>query len=103
MIRLYTPEDIKNGRFDPVTMTETEPVEYDSPEGKKSVLVREHGYVPTELVTLLRLAGLEVEHIWGGTAGNWGRRQVELDEMEIMVIARKTARFRRGYSTRPPV
>lgn len=91
MIRLYTPEDVKNGRFDPVTMTETESVEYDSPEGKKSVPVREHGYVPTELVTVLRLAGLEVEHIWGGTAGNWGRRQVELDEMEIMAIARKMA------------
>ena len=39
---------------------------------------------------LFRLAGLEVEHIGGGTAGNWGRRPIDLDEMEVMVIARKT-------------
>ena len=90
MIRQYTPEDVKNGLFDPVTMVETESVEYDSPEGKKSVLVRERGYVPTELVMLLRLAGFHVDHIWGGTAGNWGRRQVELDEMEIMAVASKS-------------
>jgi hypothetical protein len=33
--------------------------------------------------------GLEVTSIWGGTAGNWGRREVELDEIEIMILARK--------------
>ena len=53
------------------------------------MLVRERGYVPTELVMLFRLAGLEVEHIGGGTAGNWGWRPIDLDEMEVMVIARK--------------
>jgi hypothetical protein len=34
-------------------------------------------------------AGFRVDHLWGGTAGNWGRRTVELDEMEVMVVARK--------------
>jgi hypothetical protein len=29
--------------------------------------------------------------MWGGTAGNWGRRELDLDEIEIMVVARKTA------------
>jgi len=37
---------------------------------------------------LFRLAGFVVENIWGGTAGNWGHRQLELDEMEVMIIAR---------------
>jgi hypothetical protein len=55
------------------------------------VMVRERGYMPTELTMLFRMAGFDVEHIWGGTAGNWGRRRLELDEMEIMVIARKLA------------
>lgn len=89
MIRRFSQKDTENGRFDPTTLVETSTIEYDTPERRKSVLVRERGYVPTELAILFRLAGLEVEHIWGGTAGNWGRRQVELDEIEVMVIARK--------------
>lgn len=53
--------------------------------------LRERAFVPTELVLLFRMAGLEVLNIWGGTAGNWGRRKIDLDEMEIMVLARKPA------------
>jgi cyclopropane fatty-acyl-phospholipid synthase-like methyltransferase len=89
LIRLSTQEDVENGRFDPATMVEVFTVEWDAPEGKKSLQVRDRKYVPTELVLLFRQAGFEVEHIWGGTAGNWGRRRIDLDEMEIMVVARK--------------
>jgi cyclopropane fatty-acyl-phospholipid synthase-like methyltransferase len=89
LIRQATQEDVEKGRFDPVTMVEVFTVEWDTPEGKKSLLVRDCKYVPTELVLLFRQAGFEVEHIWGGTAGNWGRRKIHLDEMEIMVVARK--------------
>jgi SAM-dependent methyltransferase len=91
MIRQFLQEDVVNGRFNPVTMVGTSRMEYDTPEGRKSVVLRERGYVPTELVMLFRLAGFEVEHIGGGTAGNWGRRPLDLDEMEVMVIARKAA------------
>jgi hypothetical protein len=38
---------------------------------------------------MLKTTGFETEHIWGGTAGNWGRRSIDLDEYEIMVIACK--------------
>ncbi len=89
MIRQVAQEDVESGRFDPVTMVEVYTMEYDTPDGKKSLLVRERSYVPTELVMLFRQAGFEVEHIWGGTAGNWGRRKIHLDEMEIMIVARK--------------
>ena len=91
LIRQYNKEDVESGRFNQNTMVETESVEYDSLEGKKSALVRERGYVPTELILLFRLAGFVVENIWGGTAGNWGHRQLELDEMEVMIIASKVA------------
>jgi len=91
LIRQVTQEDVENGGFDPVTMVEVFTVKWDTPQGKKSLLVRDRKYVPTELVMLLRQAGLEVEHIWGGTAGNWGRRKIYLDEMEIMVVARRPA------------
>ena len=88
-IRQYSQKDVASGQFDPVTMVETTEMEYNTPEGQKSVLLRERSYVPTELAMLFRQAGLEVEHIGGGTAGNWGRRPIDLDEMEVMVIARK--------------
>jgi hypothetical protein len=51
--------------------------------------VRERWFVPSELVLMFQQTGFEVENIWGGTAGNWGRRKIDLDEMEIMVVTRK--------------
>ncbi len=89
LIRQATQEDVESGRFDPLAMVEVSTIEWDTPQGKKSRQVRERSYVPTELVLLFCQAGFEVEHIWGGTAGSWGRRRIDLDEMEIMVVARK--------------
>ncbi len=91
LARRSTPEDVQNGRFDPDTSVESFELEYDARDGKRAVALRERGFTPTELVLLLRAAGFEVEHIWGGTAGRWGRRKLELDEMEIMVVGRKCA------------
>jgi len=91
MIRKYNQKDVEKGRFDPTTMAEIYPLEYDTVEGKKSLLVREHGFVPTELVMLFRQAGFQVKHIWGGTAGNWRRRMIDLDEIEVMIVAKKAA------------
>jgi 2-polyprenyl-3-methyl-5-hydroxy-6-metoxy-1,4-benzoquinol methylase len=88
-IRRHTQEDVEKGKFDPVTMAEFMTVEWDTPEGKKSASIRDRGYVPTELFMLFGQAGFKVQHIWGGTAGNWGRRKINLDEIEIMVIAEK--------------
>jgi SAM-dependent methyltransferase len=90
LIRKYSQEDVKRSRFDPLTMVEVSTMEYDTAEGKKTVMVREGGHVPSELVFLLHQAGFSVEHIGGGTAGNWGRRPLDLDEIETMVIARKS-------------
>lgn len=53
--------------------------------------VRERGFVPTELTLLVRLAGMTVVKMRGGAAGNRGRRPLDLDEIEIMMAARKTA------------
>ena len=89
LIRKYSQEDVEKGVFDPITLAEVYPMEYDTSEGKKSLLVRERGFTPTELKLMLGQTGFEVKHIWGGTAGKWGRRKVDLDEIEIMVIAKK--------------
>jgi cyclopropane fatty-acyl-phospholipid synthase-like methyltransferase len=90
--RKFTQKDVEDGKFDPVTMTEVFTMDWDTPEGKKSVQVRERGYVPTELIMLLEQVGFKVDHVWGGTAGKWGRRAINLDDIELMVIARKATK-----------
>jgi len=89
MLRRYTNKDVAEGSFDPLTMVESS--EYPPREGLPPIAVRERGFVPTELFLLFRLAGLSVLNVWGGTAGNWGRRTLDLDEIEIMIVARKSA------------
>ncbi|HEX2948439.1 MAG TPA: class I SAM-dependent methyltransferase [Armatimonadota bacterium] len=88
-IRSVTPEEISSGSYDPMTLVELYDMEWYTPDGPRSVRVRERSYTPTEMVLYCRLAGLAVENIWGGTAGNWGQRPLDLDEIEMMVIARK--------------
>lgn len=87
MLRKHDATDVAEGRFDPATMTESGA--YPPVEGLPPIAIRERGFVATELGLLCRLAGLTLLHAWGGTAGNWGRRPIDLDEMEIMIVARK--------------
>ena len=89
MIRDATAEKVERGAFDPATLAESFEMEWQAEDGPRSLPFRERGYVPSEVVLLCRGAGFAVEHIWGGTAGNWGRRPVELDEMEIMAVLRR--------------
>jgi cyclopropane fatty-acyl-phospholipid synthase-like methyltransferase len=89
-IRRCINDDVRSGRFDPLTLVEWFTMECDTPEGKKSVKLRERGYIASELMMMLRLSGFEVEHVWGSTAGNWRHDLLDLDEMEMMVIARKS-------------
>jgi 2-polyprenyl-3-methyl-5-hydroxy-6-metoxy-1,4-benzoquinol methylase len=87
--RKHSQEDVSTGKFDPITMTDTSPMELETPGGKREIAVKERGFVPTELVLMFHQTGFEVDNIFGGTAGNWGHRTVDLDEMEIMIIAHK--------------
>ncbi len=75
-IRKNTNKDVEEGRFDPLTLVESS--ECPPREGLAAVAVRERTFVPKELALLFRLAGMSVINIWGGTAGNWGRRPVDL-------------------------
>lgn len=88
MLRKHQNLDVSEGRFDPLSMVESSEVH---PQDKVPVVaVRERGFIPTELRLLFRMAGLSVTDMWGGTAGNWGRRLLDLDEIEIMIVARKS-------------
>ena len=42
-----------------------------------------------EIYHLMNRAGLEILNLWGGTAGSWNKQELDMDEYEIMVIARK--------------
>jgi cyclopropane fatty-acyl-phospholipid synthase-like methyltransferase len=88
-VREFNNEDIAAGRFDPLTLVETCAMECETDQGKTTIEVRERGYIASELTLMLRLAGFEVRHVWGGTAGNWRRGQLDLDEYELMIIATK--------------
>jgi hypothetical protein len=70
-------------------MVEAEDFSWAGDGGERRFVARQRQYVPTELVILFRQAGFVVEHVGGGTAGAFARRPLELDEIEIMVIARK--------------
>jgi SAM-dependent methyltransferase len=89
MLRRYQNKDVAEGRFDPLAMVDSSA--HPPQEGLPAVAVRERAFVPTELRLLFRIAGMTVLNMWGGTAGNWGRRSLDLDEIEIMIVARKTA------------
>jgi len=89
-IHQYTPEDIASGKFDPVYNMEKFTMEYETPEGTKSVTVHEHAFAPTELMLMCRSSGFAVKNVWGGTAGAWNRQPLDWEEMEIMVVAQKS-------------
>jgi SAM-dependent methyltransferase len=87
MIRQYSDEDVASGRFDPLTLSDSYP--FAPREGMEEIKVRERSFMPTEMEMLCRMAGLTVLNIWGGTAGNWGKRTIDLDEFELMIVAEK--------------
>ncbi|MDX2137388.1 MAG: methyltransferase domain-containing protein [Chloroflexota bacterium] len=85
-LRLYSADDIRSGRFDPLTMTEHGTMAVETPDGTRSIPTRERGYIPTELRLMLQQAGFVVDVISGGTAGNWRLTPPDMDEMELMAL-----------------
>jgi SAM-dependent methyltransferase len=85
-IREATDEDVAAGKLDPVTLVEAMVETVETDNGPLDLIVHERGYTPPEFIRMLTCAGFTVDHIYGGTAGDWGRRQVKLDEMEFMAI-----------------
>ena len=89
IIRQMTDEQIAAGRFDPATMLANYEDEWDLPEGKTIMRIRERLFIPTEVVAMLKRAGFEVDNVYGGTAGHWAQRFLSLDEVEAMYICRR--------------
>lgn len=89
MIRNHTQDDVEQDRFDPLTLSKVS--DHSPIQGCPPMRVRERAFVPTELVLLFKRAGMEVINMWGGTAGSWKRQKINLDEVEIMIVAGKPA------------
>lgn len=89
LIRQMSDDDIAAGKFDIVEQHEPTQVTIEADDGPQQVAARERHYTAAEFVRIVRQAGLTVEQVWGGTAGEWARRAVRLDEYEIMIVARK--------------
>ncbi len=90
-IRQMTDEAVAAGAFDPASMVSHYQDTWKLPEGEQQIVIRERLFIPPEIVALLRHVGFEVVNIWGGTAGEWGKRPIKLDEIEAMFVARKPA------------
>lgn len=90
LLRLYAADDLADGTFDPATLTERVSMRWDPAEGgTREVIVYEHGQRPEDLQALFTSVGFAIEHVGGGTAGNWGRRPLDPEEYEIMLIAER--------------
>lgn len=87
-IRGVTDADIASGAFDPATMVQVREDDFAIGGAAGRMRYKERLYTLPELIALLESAGFAVEHAWGGTAGRWARRSLELDEIEVMVVAR---------------
>lgn len=89
MIRNFSLEDIKHGRFDPLYIVENYPMTELIPTAAPEIILHEKGFLPSELMLLFKQAGFATENIGNGTAGSWDINCIDPDDMELMVIARK--------------
>jgi 2-polyprenyl-3-methyl-5-hydroxy-6-metoxy-1,4-benzoquinol methylase len=88
-IREHNAEDIRNGKFDPEFLVTLERMPVKKDGKTKELTIREKGFCPGELHHMLKRAGMEILHLWGGTAGSWNKQALDPDEYEIMILAQK--------------
>ena len=88
-IRKFTMEHVMGGAFDPATMRSRYDDVWDLPSGETPIRIEERLFIAPEVVALLDRAGLRTERVLGGTAGHWGLRPLDLDEIEAMFVCRR--------------
>ncbi len=84
-VRLFSDEDIASGKFDPYTQTHVVRMADLYPGLDPEITVIEKCFTPPELRILLESSGFTVDQMWGGSAGDWTKHTLSLDEFEIMV------------------
>ena len=78
-----------NNTFDTFTSVGTTTQTLDGPNGPVEIVCRERYYTPAEFTRMANRLDLRVQQFWSGTAGNWKREPVALDDIEFMAIIQK--------------
>jgi|SRR6056297_109927 len=91
-IREYDDEDVKTGKFDPLSIVETFPISNILDNPPEDIMLKEKGFLATELKLMLNNTDFKVENIWGGSAGNWNRELLKMDEFELMIVSKKCSK-----------
>lgn len=89
VMRALDDQAVREGTFDPVNLTQVSDVAQCLPDAPTAHRLRERHYTAPEIRRMVQAAGMTVRGVYGGTAGNWGLRPIELDEYELMVIAQR--------------
>ena len=90
IIRQSSDEDVRDGRFDNLSLTEIYELQKLDPEIGVKTLLREKYFTAAELNLMLQITGFRTLNFWGGTAGDWQKGPLKMDEMEIMLLAEKS-------------
>ena len=89
VIRQMKEEHITSGSFNPATMISTYMDDWELPEGVKTMKIRERLFIAPEMVRMLGDAGFRCDRVFGGTAGSWAQRPLNMDEIEAMYVCRR--------------
>ena len=89
MIREITDEDVAVGKADLFTLTTQNEIEVEKSGITTVIRGIERYYTPPELVRMVNRIGLKIDHVYSGTAGNWNKETIKLDEIEFMAIGHK--------------
>ncbi|HQB83303.1 MAG TPA: class I SAM-dependent methyltransferase, partial [Candidatus Rifleibacterium sp.] len=89
LLRSISDADVANGDVDLLTLTSRLETQVEIDGQKVGVKAIERYYTPPEIVRMVNRVGLKADRIYGGTAGNWRRGPIELDEYEFMVIGHR--------------
>lgn len=88
-VRQYSDADVESGKLDLFTLTSREETQVNRNGINASILGIERYYTPPELVRMVNRVGLKIDNIYGGTAGDWRRGPIKLDEFELMAVGHR--------------
>lgn len=92
LVRRADRQMVNDGIIDLFTLTSRMVNECGPEENRIKIRGIERYYTPPEFVRMANRIGLKVDHVYGGTAGNWRRDMIALDEIEFMVVGHKKNR-----------
>lgn len=88
-IRRMTMQHVFDGQFDPASMKSRYDDVWELPSGSVPMRVDERLFIAPEIVRMLEAESFRVDRVLGGTAGHWGMRPLDLDEVEAMFVCRR--------------